>query len=229
MPMTMTMPTTNWRLVPVMLRLAAILILSSCAGKTKDIVSHTIDIPDIQKTRVVLLDYENRDSGAVLPAWVNDYLYNDIAAIESRPEFGGQYVFIAEQSSSSLNVLGQWARNFIPGQDFSQLVFLRVYDRLVKSSDDNPDHVYGPFFESLVKKTVLSFWPDAAQKDRIWILVRENGQDVYKLLLLCVIDADKLQKELMSIMNGIELDKKTFTRSQIQAVNRIKSGFFASF
>jgi hypothetical protein len=138
-------------------------------------------------------------------------------------------VFIAEQSSANLNVLRQWARNFIPRQDFSQLVFLRVYDRLVKSADDNPDYVYGPFFELLVKKTAVAVWPDASQKDRLWILVREEGQDVYKLLILCVIETDKLQKELMAIMNGIELDKKTFTRSQIQAVNRIKSGFFTSF
>jgi hypothetical protein len=135
--------------------------------------------PLIETNRIVeVLDYQGRAEGAELAEWAPLYINGGIAALEKTDEFEPYYVFVAEQTSSNLDTLLQWARNFNVKQDFTQLVFLRAYNRLTANLSVNPDELYGVFFETVMKRIAASRWPQAERYTGTWLLVRRLREDL---------------------------------------------------
>ncbi|GHV83294.1 hypothetical protein AGMMS50212_06410 [Spirochaetia bacterium] len=186
--------------------------------------------------REEILDYQGKKEGRPLPDWLTTYLDGDSTLIENINEYSGSYVFIAEQSSPNYSVLKQWEENFRIEQDFTQLVFYRSYNRMTVDLQEMPDNIYGAFFELFMKSISDSAWQDAERETSFWIRVRSfnpneggNSQDIYKLMILCLINKYSMQKQMDAILDGIEINRKLYTRAQLSAVNRIKSNFFRSF
>jgi hypothetical protein len=233
-------------------------LAASCAGAVKrETLPYSNPLPETNRI-VDVLDYEGRVSGEKLAEWVMLYINGGIPALEKTAEFAPYYVFAAEQSSSNLDTLLQWAKNFNVKQDFPQLVFLRAYKRLTGSLSVNPDELYGSFFETVMKRTASLRWPQAQKYAGTWLLVRripvsnagttagepEAGQAfppnpdetaysldmsrLYMYLILCVVEKTEIENVLKNLMNEVVIDK-SFLRDQAQAVNAVKSNFFNGF
>ncbi|MDR0409196.1 MAG: hypothetical protein LBH18_02200, partial [Spirochaetaceae bacterium] len=134
--------------------------------------------------------------------------------------------------------------------DFPQLVFLRVYDRLTGNISAIPDDLYGSFFETMIKRTVTLRWARVQKYNGLWAIVRRvpsnrqldqpdipqeevsadlyDDSSLYAYFVICLIDKTEIEEKLKTLMNDIAIDK-TFSRSQISAVNSIKSNFFNGF
>ncbi|GMO27830.1 MAG: hypothetical protein Ta2F_03410 [Termitinemataceae bacterium] len=209
-----------------------LILLSGCANSINKIIPYTEGMPQLfTKDLEIIVEYQNQTAGGQIPAWVKEYYSGGVRELEKHTTYRDYYCFVAEQSSSSLNVLFQWQRNFKILQDFPLLVFMRVYDRLIKDLPENNGDVYGLFFEEILSKTAATFWPEAKQEEACWVRVRNlnTNTETYKLLILCAIEKASFTKEYTAIMSGIETNKKTYTKSQITAVNRIRYDFWNSF
>jgi hypothetical protein len=195
--------------------------------------------PSTQARRITeILDYQGRSEGAELPEWVTLYINGGGAALERLYEFDPYYVFVAEQSSSNLDTLLQWADNFSVEQDIPLLVFLRAYRRLTLGLSVNPDEIYGSFFETVMKRAAALKWPFARKYAETWILARRvqpsaeteeaAGATLYMYLIVNIIEKTEVQSALKLVMDGFVIDK-TYARDQIQAINAINSNLFDGF
>ncbi|MDR2658719.1 MAG: hypothetical protein LBC27_01850 [Spirochaetaceae bacterium] len=202
--------------------------------------------PSVQASRIIeILDYQGYNEGAELADWATVYINGGLTALERLDVFASYYVFVAEQYSSNIDTLKQWADNFSIEHDFTQLVLLRVYRRLTSYISSNPAELYGNFFEAMIKKTASYHWPAAQKYDEMWALVSRtpsiyssgqpdndndqyNDSRLYAYLIINVIEKSKIESGLKEIMDGILIDK-SYTRAQISAINAIKSSFFNGF
>ncbi|MDR1147457.1 MAG: hypothetical protein LBK66_02385 [Spirochaetaceae bacterium] len=164
-----------WNMLCNRLLIAAALLLASLVGCsiTPQLENSPYFNPPAESSRIIeILDYQGYSGGVELAGWVSVYINGGIPALEKLDEFAQYYVFVAEQYSSNLDTLRQWADNFSVEHDFPQLVFLRVYRRLTSNISSNPDELYGSFFETMVKRTASRRWPAAQKNGEIWALVR---------------------------------------------------------
>ena len=215
-----------------------------------------------------ILDYQGKNRGQSLPDWVELYLNGGTAAIErtaaERPrgtpvpqnEFTGKYVFVSVQKSGNLAALLQWKNNF-PGEgDFSSIVFPRIYRRLVRGLNVNPERHYGSFFGNFMRTASNAAWSNLTLAGSIWITLyippkpqsEDNGAATTGLagggpaggslagfsgetnLVLMLLTADKpaFERELFRLFNSIPRDK-TQSGDHRSAANRLESNFFEGF
>jgi hypothetical protein len=152
-------------------------------------------------------------------------------------------VFISEERSSDLNALLEWAANVTAEQDFPQLVFQRAYKRLHYSLSISPYDEYGGFYEALLKAVADTRYSGAEKGDAFWIRkqyaarneaeetaggLAPDGQKEYTLFIVMLIPKVVLRGQLLMVMNEIKADKD-LTRTQTQAVARLRNDFFLEF
>jgi hypothetical protein len=227
-----------------------LLILAACAACTSrpknDTTPFLPEDPEARTSPYEIIDYQSKSDGVEIPFWLNSYLGNNAPdVIEATNEYQDSYVFVAQETSVSQNALLQWARGFQPELDFPQLVFSRVYKRLLANLHISPDGEYGYYFESFLKKTADAVYPQAVKRGEFWIYQRytqadaaipenEAGpednppQNTYTWFMLFTIDKAALEKQLHEIMDSIAITKEV-NRTQVASINHLRGNFFEGF
>ena len=214
-----------------------------------------------------ILDYQGKNRGQSLPVWVETYLNGGALAIEKaaaehprgtpvpQNEFTGKYVFVSVQKSGNLAALLQWKNNFPDEGDFSTMIFPRIYRRLVRGLNVNPERHYGSFFGNFMRIASNAAWSNLTLADSIWITLYvapkvesedDGGQaattgsgaaggslaafsgETNLVLMLLTADKQIFERELLRLFNRIPRDK-TQSGDQRSAANRLESNFFEGF
>jgi hypothetical protein len=165
--------------------IAAVLACSTKkAARSREGVAPTITRSFLEERPAAgytILDYQGKNRGQPLPAWVELYLSGGTEAIEktaveqrrgapvTQSEFSGKYVFVSVQKSDNLAALLQWKNNFSGEGDFSTMVFPRIYRRLVRGLSVNPERHYGSFFGEFMRLASNAAWPNLSLAGSIWI------------------------------------------------------------
>ena len=202
--------------------------------------------PAVSETIPVLriLDYKNRNEGAPLAPWFRSYLGNGIAGVESLEAYKNTYVFVARIHSARRLVVTQWFENFSPERDFSRLIAERIRTRLDRGLTIDPNEVYGPVYQSLVKAAYrTSFW-GGQRDDDSWVrglqTVRneggafENGTfgeaeaPQYWGFVLVSIPKDTLEIQISALLQSTK-GIGGASREQIAAFDQVKERFFDQF
>jgi hypothetical protein len=215
--------------------LALIIFLAGCAGEPK---KAQVPVPVIQNLKPVNLfqiqDHTAKAAGGEIPLWADIYMSGNIAGIEAMPEYQDKYVFVAGIEGTNFNALSQWSTGFMVRRDLPRLVASRIQARLTADTGENPDNIYGSFFEGAVKKSSDAFYTGAFRKDDFWFLVRyleADGEtlnrEVYRFLILITVDKASLKTQIDEILNSIPTD--TVTRDQAAAINHIKENLYQDF
>ncbi|GMO53854.1 MAG: hypothetical protein Ta2G_12440 [Termitinemataceae bacterium] len=206
-------------------------LVSNCASRRNKNISTTSDFPKTSTSQFLMTEYQGQESGTKLPSWVSDYFYGGLNQIEKQDQYKSTYCFIAEQTSKTLSTLNQWQGSFVVRQDMPMMVFMRVYNRLTQGLSAHPGYVYGKYFEEILTLASSTIYEDAEIKEVFWVRGRDlkANEDVYKMLILCVIDKNNFTNQFSKIMNSINVTPKYYTRNEIIAVNRMRNNFWQEF
>jgi hypothetical protein len=229
--------------------LSAVALLSACVSRSENIPPQIAAAGQALPPAIpgeetyVVGDYQGRDSGEAVPAWVNRYLGGGISGLENMAEFEGNYVFVAEISGVNINALNQWALGFSPEQDISRLIARRVQARFPGSDTGSPDPEYGRYFESLVRASADAFYRGTEKRGSFWFKKEYSAgnaeisggspdeplnEEIAVFLILMTIDKNTLRTQLEPLLanadEGIEV-----TREQMTAIDRLRSSFFEGF
>lgn len=206
--------------------LCAAFFLGACTGEPAAAPAQT-PLPAGKSPEYQIMDYPGKEAGEEIPLWVSRYLSGGNAAVEALPQYEDSYVFIGENSGTNINALRQWTIGFMVDQDFPQMVSSRVQARIFAAGGENPDKVYGRYFEYAVKNTFDSGYMGPRREADYWVLKRYAGEDVYEFFILVQIDKDFLKKQLDGIL--FKLDNPQVTREQAAAIERLKANFYEGF
>jgi hypothetical protein len=181
----------------------------------------------------LIIDYQGRKEGEIVPRWIELYLAGGWRAIEASAEFYNKYVFVASNEGSHFKALDLWAREFSVRRDVPRLAASRAEDRMTGGTL-YPDDEYGEFFEYFTKDIFNSVF-EASLDSVYWIQQRffeEDGvttnRETYRFFILITMDKPVLERELSRIMNRVKT-KVPPARDQAAAINRLKENFFAGF
>ncbi|MDR2467680.1 MAG: hypothetical protein LBD22_01815 [Spirochaetaceae bacterium] len=195
--------------------------------------------PYLEGTPFAVNDYQDKNEGAPLPAWVDAWLEGGARMIETLPEYRGLYCFVMEQPGRELTALQHWAARFNLERNFPKMALQRIFKRWTDNLTSSPDLVYGSYFEKMLKASAAFFWQNAKFDAQCWLLVRyandsaalnENLEqtDLYRMLILAVIDIKTFQNELTILFNNIAFER-TDSRAQIAATSQMLSTFWQGF
>jgi hypothetical protein len=180
-------------------------------------------------------NYRGSESSEEIPQWVNRYMERGIAGLEVMNGFEETYVFVAENTGTNFNALGQWSLGFSPDQDIAQLVARRVQARFPGSDAGSPDHEYGRYFENLVRLAADVFYEGAERKGDFWFQKEYSAGDgedpeeeTYVFLILITIDKIALRTQLEPVL-AVAAEGIQTTRDQSLAINRLRASFFDGF
>ncbi|MDR3139005.1 MAG: hypothetical protein LBT95_04955 [Treponema sp.] len=191
--------------------------------------------PPPKRTEIFQIeDHSSQTAGKEIPPWVTAYIYEGSAAVERLPEYQNKYVFIAETEGTNVNALRQWARNFAVLQDLSRLIAIRITRRFTNASANNPDEIYGPFFEEAIREASDAFYYGAIKETDYWILAQffeEDGvtpqRKVYQFFILISIDQALLKSQIDEILDKVPV--AGITREQAAFISHFKETFFTGF
>ena|GEM_PF-2178727 len=222
-------------------------VFFSCSNRegirNSDILDIQFDLPPRQEIPVLqILDYKNRNDGAVLISWLRRYLDNGIAGTESMAVYQGSYLFIASIRSAKLPVIYQWLDNYYPDRDFARLAAQRVQKRFEQDlTDKPPDMIYGPNYEKVIKAAYgYSFW-GAKRLDDSWVLAipavqnedTEPEQARYWGFILVSIPRETLEIQVNELLSKVSNSKtrggRPATKEQNVAFDHVKERFFDQF
>jgi hypothetical protein len=215
--------------------LALIVFFAGCAGEPKRTQDPVTVIQPLKPVNIFQIqDHAAEAAGGEIPQWVDVYMSRDTAAIEALPEYQNKYVFVASNEGSNFYALSQWSTGFMVRRDLPRLVASRILARLTAGTTENPDTIYGSFFEEAVKKSFDSFYTGAIREDDFWLLVQyleADGEtlnrEVYRFLILITIDKAPLESQINGILSTIPAD--TATRDQTAAINHVKETLYQGF
>jgi hypothetical protein len=196
-----------------------------------------------------VLEHEN--PAGDLPQWLQRYLDSGERLVEEAADYSGDYVFVAIEKGSGLAALEKWSEYFRVEQDFSQTVFLRVYNRLIAESGGLPDYYLGGFFEVFLKKIAGHTFEGARRADDYWIRVSfESGLggvpagaddpeaaaadtasetiEEYRYYILSRINKASFEREIMDVFSAAQAEV-TLTNAQADAVSRLQGALFSGF
>jgi hypothetical protein len=227
-----------------------VVLLTACASKKNNVLFKPDPDQNNQQEQTGLSEHrqiiesENGPGESGLPAWVRSYLDGGVRGIESLDVYSAKYMFVGKSRGENLYVLRQWAEAFTATQDLPGLIAQRTERRLVTAAVLYPDDEYGEYFERLIKKMSDEEYPGALKEQTFWIKQKvkvvsdepaiddELPKDVflerYEFLVLMSIDREILRRQVEEIMGGIKT-KSSPTRSQTQAINKIRQNFFEGF
>ena len=227
----------------ILLSILIVFYLLSCTNQDRireNPVQETIfDLPPRQELPVLrILDYKNRDEGAVLAPWLRSYLENGIIESELLALYQGSYLFIASIRSLRQPVINQWTANYSLDRDFSRLVAARIQKRLENGlSERPPDMVYGPNYESSLKAAYRnSFW-GAIKLDESWILAvpavieEDTVPEIphYWGFILVSIPRETLEIQVVELLSRVSKEGSSAAKEQNAAFDYVKERFFDQF
>jgi hypothetical protein len=213
---------------------AFIAVLGGCAGGAGE-KSGEVPRYEEKAEAYTVVDHKTKALGEEIPEWLSRYINGGLSDIENMGEYKDKYVFIGEDSGSSLNALRQWSAGFSVAQDFSRLVSSRVQARFAGAAAGSPEESYGRYFEDAVKTSSDASYTGAQRESDFWLLRRyfeEDGKtvkrEVYDFYVLISIDRPLLERRLKEILEGIRPEPRP-ARDQAAAVERIRENFFEEF
>jgi len=188
-----------------------------------------------------ILDYKNRDTGAQMALWFRSYLQDGIAGVEALAPYRNSYIFIPRIYSANQMVINQWLGSFSAERDFSRLVAERIRVSLERGLSIDPNEVYGPGYESLVKEAYrTSFW-GGQRNDDFWVLGLQfnwNEEPLFENesvdgsegprywgFVLVSIPKDTLEIQVSALLETARGD----SREQNAALDQVKEHFFEQF
>ena len=195
------------------------------------------DEPEAAQNLVwTVLDYRNKNLGAVIPAWVDLHLRGSGSSIERLAEFQNYYVFVSSNTGTNFSALNQWNSAFSPDLDFARLAAARIEKRMLDAAARYPDDEYGSYFEKLVRAASDAEWKGAARRADFWLYRRFPdpddpelpGRENYDFFILVIIEKELLVRQITELMAGIVPDEP-LSRDQRNAVTRIRERFFEGF
>jgi hypothetical protein len=191
---------------------------------------------------------EHKNAAGDLPQWLQRYLESGERFVETAAEYTDDYVFVATEKGSGLSALEKWSEYFRVELDFSQTVFLRMYNRLVAESEGRPDYFLGDFFEVFLKKIAGHTFEGASREDDYWVKVlvertaadrdaldesgveradAETGEE-YRYYILSKINKASFEKEVMRLFTAAQSEVK-LEKVQADVISRLQSTLFVGF
>jgi hypothetical protein len=223
----------------------------SCATKQFDEgqFGETIAVPAFRSYTVI----EHKSPAEDIPEWLQRYLASGERFVEAAIDYADDYVFVTTEKGSGLAALERWSEYFRVEQDFSQTVFLRMYNRLVAESGGRPDYYLGDFFEVFLKKIAGHTFEGVSRVDDYWIRVSlerdlsagidepdESGpeavtqsadsetEEEYRYYILSKTNKASFEKEIMDLFFAAQ-SEVTLEKAQADAVSKLQSALFAEF
>jgi hypothetical protein len=200
--------------------------------------------PPVFRAMPQILDYQGKAAGEDIPEWVSRYFTEGKEGLEKMAEYRGKYLFVGENQGINPSALGQWQAAFSPVQDFPQLAAARIEARLIEGAAGSyPDNVYGPFFETMVKKTYDTKFQGAQKEKGFWVRLvppqvppaGPEGEDTetgeraerpfYVFLVLLSIDRPGFEARINEIFDSVKTELR-LSRGEEAAVNRVHESFF---
>jgi hypothetical protein len=210
-----------------------LVLLPRCAGELKPAVPEETPpeaVPEAPAYRIT--DYQGREEGQVMPPWLVSYLAEGTPAVEALPQYENSYVFVGENRGANRNILGQWLKGFTVMQDFPRLAAARIQARFILDLSENPDKVYGRYFEQAIKAASDALFTGALRETDCWILKQygdeQEGREELQFFVLIVVDKAALETQINGILDGIPPDPAA-AKEQISAISRLRSSFFQGF
>jgi hypothetical protein len=182
-----------------------------------------------------VVEHQYSTLGKDVPDWIFQYLNAGIPGVEALSRFADSYTFIDENSGTNIKALNQWSEGFVPAQDFSRLVSMRVQTRFIGPAGGVPDLDYGRYFEAAVRAVSDGSYGGAQVEGKFWIIrgpVRDSergrSQRIYDYFILVSIKKDELKTQLNRVLfNAAE--GLTLSREQNTAINRLRDAFYDTF
>jgi hypothetical protein len=224
-----------------------VVLAVSCATKQLDKgqFEETIAISAPRPCTII----EHKNPAGEIPQWLHVYLDSGERLVETAADYTGDYIFVTTEKGSGLAALERWGEYFRVEQDFSQTVFLRMYNRLIAESGGQPDYYLGNFFEAFLKKIAEHVFEGASREDDYWIKVsfeRDTSADIdtqdesgsesagfeaseeYRYYILSKINKASFESEIMSLF-WAALSEVTLEKAQAAVVSKLSSTLFSGF
>ena len=230
----------------VLSAIPALLLLSACVSEADRHIQAPPETPEVLEIPrlFTIIDFKNKAEGQSMPEWVNHWLEGGERAVEALGIYEGRHVFISQSAGGNFNALTQWAAWFSTELDFPRLAAARIESRFL-SGVSHPDHVYGPFFVTLIRAASDAPWTGAVKEDHFWIHRKfypvEDEYDFpeandatplleedWKFLILVTIDEALFASQLDAVFRSIQPTPPP-TRDQVSAANRVIERFFDGF
>jgi hypothetical protein len=222
------------RAVAFMSAALTLFYISSCASGTAQwgtgvferpaFTPHTSNRP--RPTPRSITDYRGKSNGKTIPRWLTTYIDAGNAGVEKLRENAGWYCFVDETASPSLNALLMCYARFDAEREAPHVVFMRLYQRLVRGLVVSPDVAYGSAFEALLRNAISVHWNGVEIADWCWTKAqRQTGETAYNLYVLMRIQATDFQQQFKARASAIRFEK-TDTASQRSAFLAVIDGFF---
>ncbi|GHU33990.1 hypothetical protein FACS1894172_13630 [Spirochaetia bacterium] len=210
--------------------LCCIILLNACARKQPSVVLPWSKPEPEPVLAYMIRDYQGRSEGAEIPEWVAAYNHGGESEIESMDQYHDFHTFVANNAGANPGALELWMDGFKPELDFSLLVTDRMVRRLTSAAFLYPDHVYGAFFEAVVRAAADANYPDPVKTDQFWQLKKyvDNDREEYEFLILVCIDKRLFRQRIYRLFENLKLDPE-LTKDQAVAVRNIKARFFDQF
>jgi hypothetical protein len=238
-------PVIRNRLVKAVLFLLAMLIPAvSCVTRQRNEGQFQETIAVSRPRPYTIIGHKNPSED--IPQWLRLYLDAGERLVE-RTSYADRYIFVTTEKGSGLAALEKWSEYFRIEQDFSQAVFLRMYNRLIAESQGRPDYYLGDFFEVFLKKIAGHIFEGASREDGYWIKVSlerfadgEGGRgnstesadaetdEEYWYYILSQINKTSLEQEIMGLFTAAFSEVK-LEKLQAGVVSKLQSALFAAF
>ncbi|MDR1467795.1 MAG: hypothetical protein LBT00_00730 [Spirochaetaceae bacterium] len=231
----------------VLFLLLEVILAVSCATKQFDESQFGETIAVSQPRSYTIIEHKNLAGD--IPQWLQRYLDSGERLVEAAADYSGDYIFVTTEKGSGLAALEKWSEYFRVEQDFSQAVFLRMYNRLVAESGGRPDYYLGDFFEVFLKKIAGHTFAGATREYDYWIKVsfeRDSPADVdapdesgaesadsetgeeYRYYILSKINKVLFEKEIMILFSAAQ-SEVTLEKAQAGAVSRLQNTVLSRF
>ncbi|MDR2842903.1 MAG: hypothetical protein LBV52_06850 [Spirochaetaceae bacterium] len=220
--------------------IALLFLFSACVSNTTDNINTSFpSVPFVPYKQMdkglpfTIENYQGKENGRQLPAWLDVYLLNGVHGVENLPAYNGKYCFVLEQSGSSLDILNRFEDSFKVGRNFTQMSFDRIFQNFIKDSNTAPDILYGSSFKKIMTIVSSSSWNKPVHENSFWLFLHWTGNDedmidTYKIYILTSIEKSVFQNQFKSITNAVVADK-TDGREQVSAFSRKIDDFFDTF
>jgi hypothetical protein len=217
--------------------LSIALIFFSCVGQT---TVNFFPVPDSgisPNENSVIIEIgsilETRNGTAVqMPPWLRSYLGSGINAVEKLDPYGGKYVFIVSNEGDNDTVLEKWIEHYTVAHDFPMLAAERIEKRMYLTASLYPDDEYGAFYEAMMQNAYKTEYNEAFKEDYSWIKIKtENAEGLaekYIFYLLMTIEKNTMQAIIRNMITQTS-EAVTLTKSQNNAVNKLRNTFFEGF
>ncbi|MDR0638906.1 MAG: hypothetical protein LBG27_08425 [Spirochaetaceae bacterium] len=225
----------------------SLILAVSCATKQsgEGQFEETIAVPAPRPYTVI----EHKNPAGEIPEWLQRYLDLGERLVEAADDYAGSYIFVTTEKGSGLAALEKWSEYFRVEQDFSQAVFLRMYDRLIAESEGRTDYHLGDFFEVFLKKIAEHHFEGASREDDYWLNVSferdssagmdapdESGlesagsetSEEYRYYILSKIDKASFEEEIMNLFSAAQSEVE-LGKAQAGTVSRLQNALFSGF